>query len=89
MDLSSVWIQLITPASCVWPFFFFFFFLFFVCMCVCVEKHVLWLSSGSRALFMGPTNLFFLTKFLLKMGLTSLFTYLKIILLQCFQFSVK
>ena len=28
-------------------------------MCVCVEKRVLWLSSGSRALFMGPTNLFF------------------------------
>ena len=66
----------------------FLFFFFFVYVCVCVEKCVLWLSSGSRALFMGPTNLFFLTKLLLKMGLTSLFTYLKIILLQFFQFSV-
>ena len=42
---------------------------------------------GSRVLFTGPTNLF-LAKFSLKIDLTSLFTYLKIILLQCFQFSV-
>ena len=31
----------------------------------------------------------FSTKLSLKMGLTALFTHLKIILLQCFQFSVK
>ena len=36
----------------------------------------------------GPTNFIFLSNFSLKMGPTSLFTHLKIILLQCFQFSV-
>ena len=36
----------------------------------------------------GPTNFTFQQLFLLKMGPTILFTHLKIILLQCFQFSV-
>ena len=35
---------------------------------------------------MGPTATLFIKK-ILKMGLTILFTHLKIILLQCFQFS--
>ena len=39
-----------------------------------------------RALFTGPTTTLLKKNF--KMGLTALFTYLKIILLQCFQFSV-
>ena len=45
-------------------------------------------SSGSHALFTGPINLFFSTKFSLKMSPNKLFTHLKIILLQCFQFSI-
>ena len=45
--------------------------------------------SGSRALFTGPTNIFFQQIFLLKIDLTALFTHLKIILLQYFQFSAK
>ena len=36
----------------------------------------------------GPTNFILLSIFSLKMGPTSLFTHLKIILLQCFHFSV-
>ena len=36
----------------------------------------------------GTHKPLFSTTFLLKMGLTALFTHLKIILLQCFQFSV-
>ena len=43
---------------------------------------------GSCVLFTGPTNHFFLVKLLLKMGLTVLFTHLKIIWLQYFQFSI-
>ena len=37
---------------------------------------------------LGPTTTLFRKK-ILKMGLTALFTHLKIILLQCFQFSVS
>ena len=48
-------------------------------------------SSESHILFMGPANTFFLKKFYrkktLKLSPTVLFTYLKIILLQYFQFS--
>ena len=54
--------------------FFFFFFCFHVC-----TVHVL---------FMGPTTTLFRKK-KLKMGSTVLFTHLKIILLQCFQFSIS
>ena len=44
-------------------------------------------SSGSCALFMRPTT-FFSTKLSLKIDLMILFTYLKFILLRCFQFSI-
>ena len=42
---------------------------------------------GSCALFTGPASTFF-RKTTLKLGLTLLFTHLKIILLECFQFLV-
>ena len=51
-------------------------------------KSILCFFNGSRALFMGPTNLF-LAKFSLKMGPMALFTHLKIILLPYFQFLAK
>ena len=45
--------------------------------------------SGFHVLFTRPTNYFFFKKNItLKMNLMILFTHLKIILLQCFQFSV-
>ena len=81
--LVFVWIVLKNTTSMSVSVFAFFFFFW-------VRSAFLWLlcfSSGSRALFTGPTNPFS-TKFSLKMGLTALFTHLKIILLQCFQFSV-
>ena len=43
--------------------------------------------TGSCALFTGPVSIF-LAKITLKLGPKALFTHLKIILLQCFQFSV-
>ena len=43
--------------------------------------------NGSRILFTGPTNIF-ITKTLIKMSIMVLFIYLKIILLQYFQFSI-
>ena len=52
-----------------------------------VHSCVLLKNSGSRALFTGPTGIFFNKKKIIKLGLMVLFTYLKIILLQCFQFS--
>ena len=46
-------------------------------------------TSESCVLFTKPTNLFFsATFFLLKMSPIALFTHLKIILLQYFQFSI-
>ena len=42
--------------------------------------------SGSHALFIRPASIFFI-KITLKLGPTVLVTHLKIILLQCFQFS--
>ena len=45
-------------------------------------------TSGSRALFTGLTILFFQQFFQKKNCPTTLFVHLKIILLQCFQFSV-
>ena len=54
------------------------------------EKAKLCFSSGSRVLFTGPAcTLFTQQKKTLKLGLTVLFTRLKIILLQFFQFSAK
>ena len=41
-------------------------------------------SNRSHALFIGPTDLFYSTKFLLKINPTALFIHLKIIFLQCF-----
>ena len=43
--------------------------------------------TGSRALFTGPASTFS-AKTTLKLSPTVLFTHLKIILLQCFQFSI-
>ena len=59
-----------------------FFFFFFVN----TDAHLRFLC-GSRALFTGPTSTF-LAKTTLKLGLMALFTHLKIILLQYFQFSI-
>ena len=78
--LVSVWIQMKTQhfAFCVSYIYIFF----------CKECHK-WdyaLFSGSHALFIGLINIF-LIKLLLKIDLT-IFTHLKIILLQCFQFSI-
>ena len=56
----------------------------------CTEKEKnarLCFFCGSRALFTGFASTNF-SKFFLKRGLTGLFTHLKIILLQCFQFSI-
>ena len=46
------------------------------------------LCRTQSALFTGTTTTLFMKKKILKMGLTVLFTHLKIILLQCFLFSV-
>ena len=80
---------------CVSAFFFFFFFFFLQRMnnnphCSCMQitlcmRHCL-LCRRHYLLFTGPTITLFRKK-ILKMGLMVLFTYLKIILLQCFQFS--
>ena len=43
---------------------------------------------GPWALFMGPTTWKKNANLTLKLGPTALFTHLKIILLQCFQFSI-
>ena len=58
---------------------FFSFFLFF-------DARISETKSTVHALFTGPTTTLFRKKNL-KMGPTTLFTHLKIILLQCFQFS--
>ena len=68
-------------------FYFFIFFYFFFMQCRETKFNVYNCSSTVYALFMGPTATLFRIK-ILKMGLTVLFTHLKIILLQCFQFSV-
>ena len=79
--------------SCI---FFFFFFcvscsrgqrlLFMNSSCTFLTFSSLYHISWSRALFTGPTNITFQQFFLLKMINITLFTYLKIILLQYFQF---
>ena len=58
--------------------------------CSMNSNHKYWFSAVNRAyMHCSRTHKFhFLSIFSLKMGTTSLFTYLKIILLQCFQFSV-
>ena len=62
------------------------FFFFFGVFHVNIDAHLRFLC-GSRALFTGPASTF-LAKTTLKLGLMALFTHLKIILLQYFQFSV-
>ena len=80
--LVLVWIALISAASVFPQFFFFFFF-----SAAMVDPF--FCEQCTYALFTNPHKLHFLSTFLLKMGLTALFTHLKIILLQCFQFSVS
>ena len=65
----------------VFLFFFFFFFFFF-------SPQLLTLSivNSAYVYYSRSHKLHFLATFLLKMGLTTLFTHLKIISLQCFQF---
>ena len=77
-----VWIALISAASA-FPQFFFFFFSSF-------QPQWLTRSSVNSALVHCSRShkLHFLSTFSLKMGPTALFTHLKIILLQYFQFSV-
>ena len=53
----------------------------------CAFSSCVFLLCGSSALFTKLANTFFLAKTILKLNLTALFTYLKIILLQYFQFS--
>ena len=66
-------------------FFFFFFFLsfFHVFQLLGDKFHC---SCIVHSLFTGPITTLFRKKKILKMGPMALFTYLKIILLQCFQF---
>ena len=66
-------------------FFFLFLFFFFHAFPAFREKN--YCSRTVAALFMGPTTTLF-RKNILKMGPTVLFTHLKIILLQCFQFLI-
>ena len=54
----------------------------------CAFSSYTFLLCESNTLFTRLTNIFFLAKTTLKLGLTALFTHLKIILLQYFQFSI-
>ena len=83
----SVWIGLFLHLRFAFSvfFFFFFFFFFFTRFALGDNYHC---SRIIATLFMGPTTTLFRKK-ILKMGPTALFTHLKIILLQCFQFSVS
>ena len=73
-----------TLRLCFLSFFFFFFFFFFFSG----NGWSVLLWTVHLCTVHGPHKLHFLLIFSLKMGLIALFTYLKIILLQCFQFSV-
>ena len=70
------------------PFFFVFFFFQSVWTVTALFTQMDSLYRGQNALFTGPTTTLFWKKKIIKMGPTALFTHLKIILLQCFQFSV-
>ena len=74
----SVWIHVQVPTFL--RFTFFFYFLFF--------KRVLTEFQWVLCTVYGTHKSLFPTKLSLKIGLTVLFTHLKIILLHCFQFSV-
>ena len=70
-------------------FFFFFFFFQHVRTVAAPFMHTDSLCGRQSPLFTGPTGTFLRKKKeILKMGPKALFTHLKIILLQCFQFSV-
>ena len=66
-----------------------------VCICIYICFFLFFLRSSFQLFQWVPCTVhrthtpLFSTKFSLKMGLTTLFTYLKIILLQCFQFLAK
>ena len=82
--IGAVWIALNpTSASAASTFLLFFFFFHFTRF---VERQETIITVA--VLFMGPTATLF-KKNILKMGPTILFTHLKIILLQWFQFSVS
>ena len=73
-NISAVWIELKMRLCFLLLFFYFF-------------SRECWLFAWTVHCLQTHKN-HFSTTFSLKMGLTILFTYLKIILLQCFQFSV-
>ena len=75
LHTGSVWIWIILHLC--FPLFLFLFLFFFL----------LHLFQRTKLLFTGPTTTLFRKK-ILKIGLTALFTHLKIILLRYFQFSV-
>ena len=77
----AVWICVSCIAFCIHFFFSFFFF----------NSRFCWLFSMNIALvyYLQTHKFHFSATFSLKMGPTSLFTHLKIILLQCFQFSIS
>ena len=77
--LVNVWIASVSSLS---PLFLFFFF-------GKVNFHVICTVQWVSCTIYGTHKPLFSTKLSLKMGPTTLFTYLKIILLQCFQFSTK
>ena len=80
-----VWIRLNWRLYFSGAHFLFFFFLFFFSQLQLLTKS----SVNNASVYYSWTHkLHFLATFLLKMGLMALFTYLKIILVQYFQFSV-
>ena len=83
-----VWVGLYPTLRCVSVFFFFFtrFHLEYCGYCSLNSNRNCWLSDVNSAhMYCSRTHkLHFLSTFSLKMGPTILFTYLKIILLQCF-----
>ena len=103
LDLVRVWIQLIHAYSYVCVFVFLFFFLpavvfdFSTCslytfhqLVYCSQQNKRWSAHQWVPLTVyEPHKHHFSTTFLLKMSPTTLFTHLKIILLQCFQFSIS
>ena len=70
--------------ACFWVCIFFFLFSFFFLLFETNNT----IQNTVHALLKGPTTTLLRKKKILKIGLTALFTHLKIILLQCFQFSV-
>ena len=89
--IVCVWVGLFLRWVALRFFFFFFFTRFHFCgYCSMNSNCNCWLSAVNRAyMHCSRTHkLHFLSTFSLKMGPTVLFTHLKIILLQCFQFSV-